>query len=349
MATKSIIERGIVTCLPARSDSISASVDLQHKILNSILEQINLSFPDTENLVVNTTFIDLPVGPDRPLDELVRHIRHPDKIDNIFLISLVDDINDPMSLILHNREFNVIQLGNINNEVYEQYHVSVASILIKNLFQHYDEAEVMLETLDPVKYLCYQNKPHLHRQHLTHKIMQANLLDKGIVTLNRGEYQFSNLYYMPGSEPEEFTYTRSNREDPYTLGPISTWKKCFLNVISETKYDNKYFITEKTYKPILGLRPFILAGNPGLLKYLEDNGFYTFEEYWNVNFREQQTQEEIINAVVTVIDQVCQMSSTEILNLYKEMLPKLIHNRNRFFEHANEQENKIYSLFRKNV
>ena len=97
----------------------------------------------------------------------------------------------------------------------------------------------------------------------------------------------------------------------------------------------------------MGLRPFILFGNPGILKYLEGAGFYTFEEYWNVNFREQTTKEEIANATVTVIDQICQMTSTEILNLYKEMLPKLMHNRNRFFEHASEQENKIYSLFKK--
>jgi hypothetical protein len=347
MTTKSIIERGVVTCLPSREDNVAAAVDLQRKILNSIIDQVNGAFPNSENIVMNTTFLDIPVGPDRPLDELVKCIRHPDKIENIFLVSLIDDVNDPFDLIIHDREFNVFQLGYINDKKYEQYYVSMASILMKHLFKEYTQSELILTSQDPVKYLCYQNKPHLHRQQLAYKIMQEGFLNQGILTLNQGEYQISNLYLLSSSEEvEEFDNGRSSKEDPYTLGPMSVWQKCFLNVISETKWNNEYFITEKTYKPIIGLRPFILVGNPGTLKYLEENGFYTFEEYWNVNFREQLTDKDIINATVKVIDQICQMSSNEILNLYKEMLPKLIHNRNRFFEHANEQENKIYSLFK---
>lgn len=348
MATKSIIEQGIVSCLPSGNGIVSAVVDLQRKLLNSIIDQVSCEFPDSENIVMNTTFLDVPVGANRPIDELVKCIRHPDKIENIFLVSLIDDINEPFRLIIHDREFNVFQIGYVNNDKYKDYHVSMASILMKNLFKEYTADELMLTSQDPVKYLCYQNKPHLHRQQLTYKIMQSGLLNSGIVTLNQGEYQIAGLYPLSSKdETSEFNVGRTNKEDPYTFGPLSVWQKCFLNVISETKWDNKYFITEKTYKPILGLRPFILAGNPGTLKYLEDHGFYTFEEYWNVNFREQSTDEEIINATVTVIDQICQMSSHEILSLYKEMLPKLIHNRNRFFEHATEQEHKIFNIFKK--
>ena len=347
MATKSIIDRGIVGCFPTgtRSDNILTAVDLQRNMLNSIVEQIDHSFFTNDNLVFNTTHLNVVIGPNRPLDEFANYIRSNNKIDNVFLISLIDNINDPFEIMIHNRKLNVIQIGYINNEKYKDYYVPVMSILIKYLFENYNETDILLDTEDPVKYLCYQNKPHFHRQMLTHKLIKSNLLGKGTVTLNQGDYKFSNLYTLSSKdEPEDLS-----KEDPFTLGPMSTWKKCFLNVISENNLINKYFITEKTYKPILGLRPFILFGNPGILKYLEGAGFYTFEEYWNVNFREQTTEEEIANATVTVIDQICQMTSTEILNLYKEMLPKLMHNRNRFFEHANEQENKIYSLFRKNV
>ena len=177
--------------------------------------------------------------------------------------------------------------------------------------------------------------------------MQSGLLNSGIVTLNQGEYQIAGLYPLSSKdETSEFNVGRTNKEDPYTFGPLSVWQKCFLNVISETKWDNKYFITEKTYKPILGMRPFILNGNPNILQYLQEHGFYTFEEYWpNVNFRECTSIEDTTACIAIVLREVCSKSPTEISDMYTEMLPKLRHNREQFFQHAREQEHKLNHLF----
>ena len=120
MATKSIIDRGIVGCLPTgtRSDNILTAVDLQRNMLNSIVEQIDHSFFTNDNLVFNTTHLNVVIGPNRPLDEFANYIRSNNKIDNVFLISLIDNINDPFEIIIHNRKLNVIQIGYINNEKY---------------------------------------------------------------------------------------------------------------------------------------------------------------------------------------------------------------------------------------
>ena len=51
----------------------------------------------------------------------------------------------------------------------------------------------------------------------------------------------------------------------------------YFNIITETSYnwdsssiiDNNIFLTEKTYRPIFGMQPFIVVSNPGFLKFLK--------------------------------------------------------------------------------
>jgi hypothetical protein len=160
---------------------------------------------------------------------------------------------------------------------------------------------------------------------------------------------FSELVKLEIDEPITEYYYGSRgltKENPYSLGDINVWKKCFLNVISESSYSSSRFITEKTYKPLLGLRPFILNGNPNILTYLKAHGFYTFEEYWpNVKFRDCNTMEQTASCVASVLNLVCAMTPNELTEMYAKMLPKLTHNRMQFFEHATEQEYKLNHLF----
>ena len=84
MPIKSIIDRGIVECLPTsiRSDKILTAVDLQRNMLNSIVEQIDHSFFTNDNLVFNTTHLNVVIGPNRPLDEFANYICSNNKIDS---------------------------------------------------------------------------------------------------------------------------------------------------------------------------------------------------------------------------------------------------------------------------
>lgn len=55
--------------------------------------------------------------------------------------------------------------------------------------------------------------------------------------------------------------------------------EAYFNYVVETHFDNDtIFLTEKTFKPILNLQPFIVIGNPGSLQLLKDLGYRTFSE-----------------------------------------------------------------------
>ena len=66
------------------------------------------------------------------------------------------------------------------------------------------------------------------------------------------------------------------------------FNQAYFNYVVETHFDNDtIFLTEKTFKPILNLQPFVIIGNPGSLALLKDLGYKTFdtvikEDYDNI-------------------------------------------------------------------
>lgn len=67
--------------------------------------------------------------------------------------------------------------------------------------------------------------------------------------------------------------------DPYSVNEF--FKLSNYSIVSETFFDTSDCSgsTEKTYRAILNKHPFIIAGSPGILQYLKNKGFKTFENY----------------------------------------------------------------------
>jgi len=58
------------------------------------------------------------------------------------------------------------------------------------------------------------------------------------------------------------------------------FENAYWQFIPETHFTNDtIFLTEKTFKCILNMQPFIIIGNPGSLSLLEELGYKTFDEY----------------------------------------------------------------------
>ena len=307
------------------------------RIFNTIVEQVDNQFPDQVNLIVNTTWVDAVA--DQLRDKFLQL-----KVDNLFLCGTIDNLN----LVEYPDDVTVYQVGNVIDEKFKQFYFSSAAIVLNAVFKTY-EADQLVLTANPLMYLCYQNKPHYHRQLLTSKLLHNNLLERGVITLSKHKFEFTfpELFPITIDDGPDTKFYGPYKESPYSLGDISVWQNCFLNVISETfPISANYFISEKTYKPIIGMRPFVLNGDPRILSYLESQGFNTFEEYWpDVNFRKCANMNDVTDAVITVIQRIAGLSSAAVYEMYTEMLPKLQHNRARFFEHAKEQEYKLTHLF----
>lgn len=69
-----------------------------------------------------------------------------------------------------------------------------------------------------------------------------------------------------------------NDHNNHKLVNHNFFNQAYFNFVVETHFDNDtIFLTEKTFKPILNLQPFVIIGNPGSLQLLKDLGYKTFE------------------------------------------------------------------------
>ena len=85
---------------------------------------------------------------------------------------------------------------------------------------------------------------------------------------------------------------------------------------------------------MIGMRPFLLLGDGGSIKYLKDNGFNTFNELFNIS-KNDITIQDVIYAI--------KQFDKDPAQVYSSIQKQLIHNKKRFYEFANEQK-KIFDL-----
>lgn len=203
-------------------------------------------------------------------------------------------------------------------------------LAVGRYFYEYSENEISPAHPFEYNFLCYQRKVFPPRVYLHDLLKEEN----GIVTLSNKEIldfnksvddSTGNKEVFPDPEiPNELMMPN----DMWSLGNLEVWKKCFLNIVSETVvgYSNDLdttFMSEKTFKPIIGMRPFLIYGNSGITTVLKDRGFETFEDDFGFTFADSyQSQANQIKDIIKQIDNPGL--------LYKKLLPKIEHNKNHF-------------------
>jgi len=109
-------------------------------------------------------------------------------------------------------------------------------------------------------------------------------------------------------------------------------QSAFLQVVTETVFEyphNSY--SEKTWKPIVNLRPFVLAGVPGSLKDLQDFGFKTFNNWWDESYDNVINSDERLIAIADLVQHITSKPIEELQKLLIDMGPILEHNRNHYY------------------
>lgn len=151
-------------------------------------------------------------------------------------------------------------------------------------------------------FLFLMGKPiGYHRIGLLYKIWQKKLVDKcqyslfhKVEDLQKKSFEYINkqdqlLFFnsLKIQSPDNIKVSL-NGIDPINshifVGiPYSTsmYEQTKFSIVSETYGwpGPPYFITEKTWRPILNCHPFLLAGQPGIVNYLESLGFDCYRSF----------------------------------------------------------------------
>tara|TARA_B110000858_G_C17772935_1_gene460659 strand:+ start:404 stop:1858 length:1455 start_codon:yes stop_codon:yes gene_type:complete len=128
------------------------------------------------------------------------------------------------------------------------------------------------------------------------------------------------------------------------------YKSTYFSIVTETLfYELGNYLSEKTWKPIAHLHPFILIGRPGMLKFLHSLGFKTFSEFWDESYDTIEMNSTRMEKIFEVIKTLLSKSKDEWDELNKKLKPILIFNRNLLLTFQEEKvgntyKNKLFNL-----
>ena len=109
------------------------------------------------------------------------------------------------------------------------------------------------------------------------------------------------------------------------------YQNAYFNLVVETHFDNDtIFLTEKTFKPILNLQPFIIIGNPGSLDLLKKMGYKTFEDVIKETYDEQLDYRDRMSELIKMSYDLCHLSDKHHMRIQHIIADTLEHNQRHF-------------------
>lgn len=120
----------------------------------------------------------------------------------------------------------------------------------------------------------------------------------------------------------------------------------YIQVVNESLYhcnENHMFINEKTFKPIACMQPFIINGMPGSLKHLHELGFKTFNNWWDESYDAESDYTKRTQKVFNVINQLCEFSHKQLIDLLVDMQEVLEYNRSHLISQPRKHSIDLYN------
>jgi hypothetical protein len=178
-------------------------------------------------------------------------------------------------------------------------------------------------------FLCFNRRYNDHRLMLYLAMVQRGLIDQCYYSMDKTQpeanrsfvenckYLLSRFFDM-GLDSNDVliadkllplvldtpNFSRYPMEDG--VNPVKhLYDNSLVNIITETYFFNNIIhITEKTYKPIAFMQPFVLLGAAGSLQHVKDMGFKTFSEFWDETYDLELDDKQRFNDIFAVIESI---------------------------------------------
>jgi len=183
---------------------------------------------------------------------------------------------------------------------------------------------------------------HLTKYHCDISLVGC-LADPGSVD-NRKLFEVSQLFHYDPHSLQNFAeiwkqlpmalhdvaeYTPGQQQsDGYVAQTKNLYPNFLIDIVAEPFTDGDcFFATEKTVRPMMLKKPFILMGSKNYLDYLHQMGFRTFADFWSEEYDGYEGKERYIK-ILQLIDNLSKKSIDELQRMYWDMQYTLDHNYN---------------------
>lgn len=211
-----------------------------------------------------------------------------------------------------------------------------------------DHVKYKTSNLPNIKtYNCLQKRPRVHRIWMFKELVDNNLLDFGINSMNYIDFEHTYYFnkemsisdyesikkYLPMIPPSqkpaviELKLFSDNDSGDYQTNfneqiLLDTW----VSIVSEALFgEDTCFISEKTFKPIAASHPFMVLGNKYSIKNLQKLGYKTFHPFIDESYDELDTWERL-DAIIKETVRINSFTQEEKLNWFLNLEDILKHN-----------------------
>ena len=256
-----------------------------------------------------------------------------------------------------------------SNEIYHQILNDDYNKKIDELYPH-KQSFVSKQDLDDGRdtirekyFLCYNRVIREYRLALVAMIYEMGLQDKGIISCGAKGVDsiFGGVFpnkigdFLKDEKQNELVSNALKKIKPlypidadgdidaeflpeWGSGAVGQWsnfapqyKRVYFNVITEScYYEDCIYMSEKVFKPISQLVPFIYLTNPFSMAKLREIGYKTFSPWINESYDEEVDNDKRFFMILDEIKRLCSMSKEEIHKWYYEMEDILLYNQEHF-------------------
>jgi len=248
--------------------------------------------------------------------------------------------NDSIIIISGNYNPNILPKTNFLNHIsYSTWEQSFFNY-IRESFDNIEAIflnSILSKTKRQKTFLSYNGKGRLHRVQFVYELWKQNLLKEGLVSLQKGDckhFDYSGLEHFDNQPefnkilPLEIKTTNLN---PVMNLELEDYLKTYFNVVIETQWrPGELFFTEKTFKPIVAMQPFIILSCPGYLEFLKTLGYKTFSKWFDESYDDEFYLEKRIEKIIKLLHILSKKTHKKKQHMLIEMIPTLKHNRDNF-------------------
>jgi hypothetical protein len=249
-------------------------------------------------------------------------------------------------------QFNYTDVNIITNNLLESHPAFQIKYICPFKFFKVEQANYThLHTWNQQKIFgCFYNRPLWHRLGLAsvlqHDYREFTLLNIRTSAADQDRQDLFEIHQLFKNHPESFVkfsnvfdswpivledqdgYTVGNTTNGHTDQLANFYPDFLIDIVAETwTSGTTFFSTEKTVRPMLLKKPFIIFGSRDYLDYLHQMGFKTFCNFWSEDYDGYEGRDRYIK-ILALIDELAKKSKLELQELYQAMQSVLDHNYN---------------------
>lgn len=267
----------------------------------------------------------------------------------------------------------ILSVHDIDQKIRDEYKDFFTLIFDPTLYTYFNKIFVnsnIKYTTKEKHFLSLNGRSDFFRQALYYFFIKFSLLEKGYFSYlgdssksnlesnldiykindlleNQSPWYAKKLPYKEILKSIPYEIPNHNYHDPYSIGESFLYENTFVSIQLETYSVEKFpYYTEKTFRIISNKHPFILHGANGSLRFLQEMGFKTFNNWWDESY-DCLSDHARLEAIFHLVLEIANWPITKINKISTEMISVLEHNANHFKNVLPEKfkisKDKIYS------